>query len=85
MISIVACCHSVKLCAHAARLSDCNSDDNYFPTRLSPLTTAIGLPFFGHKSSSARAKELFKPFTDSASLLVDVEKKRFLFSVGVLR
>jgi len=25
MISVVACCHSVKLCAHAARVSDRNT------------------------------------------------------------
>ena len=48
-----------------------------------PLTTVFGRPFFGHKSPAARARELFKPFTDSASLLVDIEKKRFSFSVGV--
>jgi len=42
--------------------------------------TAIGRPFFGHKSPAAR--ELLKPSTDSASLLIDTEKKRFLFSVG---
>jgi len=39
------------------------------------LTTAIGQPFFGHKSPAARARQLFKPSTDSASLLVDIEKK----------
>jgi len=44
--------------------------------------TAIGQPFFGHESPAARARELFKPFTDSASLLVDIEKKSFSFSVG---
>ena len=33
-----------------------------------PLTAAIGRPFVGHKSPAAR--ELFKPSTDSASLLV---------------
>jgi len=47
-----------------------------------PLTTArqhIGTPFFGHKSPAARARELFKPSTDSASLLVDIEKKVFRF------
>ena len=48
-----------------------------------PLTTAIGRPLFGHKSPAARARELFKASTDSASLLVDIEKKRFSFSVGV--
>jgi len=46
-----------------------------------PLTTTIGQPFFGYKSPVAR--ELFKHFTDSASLLVDIEKKRFLFLVEV--
>jgi len=44
-----------------------------------PLTAAIGRPFFGHKSPTARARELFKPSTDSASLLVDIEKKTFVF------
>jgi len=34
----------------------------------------IGAPFFGHKSSAARARELFKPSTDSASLLVTVQE-----------
>jgi len=48
-----------------------------------PLTAAIGRPFFGHKSPAARARELFKPSTDSASLLVDIEKKSFTFSVGI--
>jgi len=43
----------------------------------------IGWPFFGHKLSAATARELFKPFTDSASLLVDIEKKSFSFSVGI--
>ena len=47
------------------------------------LITTIGRPFFGHKSPAARARELFKPFADSASLLVDIEKKSFSFSVGV--
>jgi len=51
--------------------------------KLNPLTTAIGRPFFGHKSPTARARELFKPSTDSASLLVDIEKKSFSFSMGV--
>jgi len=38
-----------------------------------------GSHFFGHKSPAARARELFKPSTDSASFLVDIEKKFFLF------
>jgi len=42
--------------------------------RFNPLTTAIGRPFFGHK---APARELFKPSTVSASLLVDIKKKNF--------
>jgi len=37
----------------------------------------IGRPFFSQKSPAARARELFKPFTDSASLLVEIEKKKF--------
>jgi len=57
-----------------------------FPTlnaELNPLTTTIGRPFFGQKSPAARARELFKPSPDSASLLVDVEKERF--SVRIFR
>ena len=42
----------------------------------------IGAPFFGHKSPAARARELFKPSTDSASLLVVIEKKKF-FVLGL--
>ena len=38
---------------------------------------------FGHKSPVARARELFKPSTDSASLLVDIEKKFFRFEFEV--
>ena len=38
----------------------------------------IGALFFGHKSPAARARELFKPSTDSASLVVKVEKKFFV-------
>jgi len=41
----------------------------------------IGAPLFGHKSPTARARELFKSSTDSASLLVDIEKKHFSFWV----
>jgi len=41
-----------------------------------------GWHFFGHNSPAAR--ELFKPSTDSASLLVKMEEKRFLFLVGGL-
>ena len=36
------------------------------------LTAVIGRPFFGQKSPAVKAKELFKPSTDSASLLVGV-------------
>ena len=43
----------------------------------------IGAPFFGHKSLAARARELFKPSTDSESLLVDIEKKNFRFGFEV--
>jgi len=50
---------------------------------INPLTTTIGRPFFGQKSPAARARELFTPSTDSASLLVNIEKKHFSFSVGV--
>jgi len=41
------------------------------------------VPFFGLKLPAARARELFKPCTDSASLLVDIEKKKF-FVLGLL-
>jgi len=44
-----------------------------------PLTPTIGRPFYGHKSPAARARELFKPSTNSASLLVDIEKTFFVF------
>jgi len=43
----------------------------------------IGSPFFGHKLLAARARELFKPSTDSPSLLVDIEKNFFCFWFGV--
>jgi len=39
----------------------------------------IGAPFFGHKLPAARARELFKPSTDSASLGVKIKKKIFRF------
>ena len=46
---------------------------------------AIGRPFLGHKLPAARARELFKPFMDSVSLLVDIEKKKFfVFGGGFL-
>ena len=51
-------------------------------TLFNPLTTAIGRPFFGHKSPAAGARELFKPSTDSPSLLVDIEKNVFRFWWG---
>jgi len=44
-----------------------------------PLTTWRA--FFGRNWPGDWARELFKPFTDSASLLVEIEKKRFLFRV----
>jgi len=43
----------------------------------------IGAPFFGHKLPAAGARELFKPSTDSASLLVDIEKNIFCFGFEV--
>jgi len=49
-----------------------------------PLTAAIVRPFFGQKLPAIRARELFKPSTDSASLLVEIEKKVFRFRFGVL-
>jgi len=53
-------------------------------TLFNPLTTAIGRPFFGHKSPAARARELFKPFTDLASLVLKIEKNFVFFSVSVV-
>jgi len=44
---------------------------------VNPLTAAIGRPFFGPKLPAARARKLFTPSTDSASLLVEVKSKRF--------
>ena len=50
-----------------------------------PLAAMIGRPFFSHKSPAARASELFKPSVDSASLLVDIKKKKFfVFGGGFL-
>jgi len=43
----------------------------------------IGAPFFGHKLLAARARELFKPSTDSASLGVKIEKIFFCFGFEV--
>ena len=48
---------------------------------INPLTAAIGRPFFGQKLPAAR--ELFKPSTDSASLLVEIEKNVFRFRFGI--
>jgi len=48
----------------------------------------IGPPFFDHKSPAYRARELFKSSTDSASLVVNNEKKNFVldlsFSGGIV-
>jgi len=41
----------------------------------------IGPHVFGHKSPDAKAGELFKPSTDSASRLVEIETKSFSFAV----
>jgi len=48
---------------------------------VNPLTAAIGRPFFGPKLPAARARKLFTPSTDSASLLVEVKANVFSFSV----
>ena len=59
MISIVACCHSVKLCAHAARVSDRN--------RAQPLGQSILLKF----SLEARLEsEPFESLIDFLTFLV---------------
>jgi len=42
-----------------------------------------GLYSFGH-NSPAPADGVFKPFTDSASLLVPIKKKMFSFGFGAL-
>jgi len=42
----------------------------------------IGQPFFCQQLLAARAKELFKPSTDSASFLVKIEKKFFVFGLA---
>ena len=39
---------------------------------------------FGHESPATRARELLKAYKDSASLLVEIEKKVFHFRFGVL-
>jgi len=51
---------------------------------INPLAAAIGQLFLGQKSPAARARELFKPSTDSASLLVEIGKNvlRLTFSGG---
>ena len=56
--------------------------DGTVTRRCWPLTTASGRPCFGHKSPAARARELFKPSTDLASLLLNIAKKQFSVSVG---
>jgi len=38
-------------------------------------------PFFGQKSPAAKVRELFKPSTDSASLLIEIEKSVFCFGI----
>ena len=54
-----------------------------YTSDINSLVATIGQHFFSHESSAARARELLKPSTDSASLLVDIKKNVFLFSVGV--
>jgi len=41
----------------------------------------IGPHFFGHKSPAAR--ELFKPYTDSASLVVKIKKTYFVLDLSL--
>jgi len=43
--------------------------------------TIVALTLFSHNFPTDRARELFKPSTDSASLLAYFEKKRFSFCV----
>jgi len=64
-------------------ITKCTNDYICFCSLFNPLTIAIARPLFDHKMPAARARELFKPSTDSASLLVDIEKKHFSFSVEV--
>ena len=44
----------------------------------------IGSRFFGYNSPAAAAREVFKPSTDSASLVVPGQKKFFSFGLGVV-
>ena len=43
----------------------------------------LGQTLASYNSAADWARELFKPSADSASFLVDIEKKRYSFSVGV--
>jgi len=56
---------------------------NYI-SEINSLVATIGRHFFSHESSAARARELLKPSTDSASLLVDIKKTFFVFCGGFL-
>jgi len=54
-----------------------NHQQIIWSVHLTPATM-IARDFYGHKSPAARARELFKPFADSGSLLVSIEKTIFL-------
>ena len=44
----------------------------------------VGARFFGYNSPAAAAREVFKPSTHSASLVVPSQKKNFSFMLWVL-
>jgi len=44
----------------------------------------MGLYVFGYNSPAAAAREVFKPSTDSAGLVVSSQKMIFCFGCGVL-
>jgi len=69
-----------KLCTKCYKTILCKIRKKWL--HLNPLMTAIGQPFFGHISPAARARELFKPSTDSASLVVKIIKKTFFVFGG---
>ena len=68
----------------------------FFQKGITQLVSVIKLPFndrashysgsciFGYNTAPAAAREVFKPSTDSASLVVSSQKKFFSFGLGVL-
>jgi len=82
MISIVACYHGAKLCAHAARnfRSQHTLTSGWF-WRFSQKNSSFRLPYQRPSSSADCARELFNSSNGSASL-VDCTRKKF-FAWGV--